>query len=108
MDLQLKGKRAFVTGSTQGIGYTIARALLCEGATVVINGRDHGRVQRAVQELRTGAPDGDVSGLVADFAEPAQVEDLLARLGDLDILVNNVGLFELAPFADISDGDWQR
>ena len=108
MDLQLKGKRAFVSGSTQGIGYAIAQALAGEGATVVINGRTHAGVERALEKLRTEVPDAAVSGIAADFEQSDQVLQLLAALGDLDILVNNVGLFELKPFEDISDGDWQR
>jgi NAD(P)-dependent dehydrogenase (short-subunit alcohol dehydrogenase family) len=108
MDLHLNGKRAFVSGSTQGIGYAIARGLLGEGATVVINGRSENGVERAVQNLLVDVPGAAVSGLVADFEATEQVEPLLDSLGDIDILVNNVGLFELKPFADISDEDWQR
>ena len=103
MDLALTGKTAFVSGSTQGIGYAIARALLEEGASVVINGRSEERVRSAVESLP-----GDVLGIAADFAETTQVEGLLARIGDIDILVNNVGLFEVAPFDSLSDNDWQR
>ena len=106
MDLQLTGKRAFISGSTQGIGYEIARALLREGASVVVNGRSEERVREAVETLKR---DGEaVEGIAADFAEPAQVRRLLDELGDVDILVNNVGLFEVAPFGDLSDATWQR
>ncbi|WP_037907137.1 SDR family NAD(P)-dependent oxidoreductase [Actinacidiphila yeochonensis] len=108
MDLRLKDKTAFVSGSTQGIGFAVARALLGEGAAVVVNGRSETGVQDAVRRLRADVPDADVSGLVADFADPAQVQDLLGSLGDLDILVNNVGLFGLDRFEDVSDDEWQR
>jgi NAD(P)-dependent dehydrogenase (short-subunit alcohol dehydrogenase family) len=108
MDLQLSGKTAFVSGSTQGIGYAIAEALLGEGASVVINGRDEGRLRTAMDRLRVAVPGAVVSGLAADFEDPEQVRHLLDSLGDLDILVNNVGLFEVKPFARISDDDWQR
>lgn len=108
MDLQLKDRRAFVSGSTQGIGYAIARALLGEGAAVVINGRSSSRVEDAVQKLRAEVPGAEVSGIAADFEDAEQVRNLLDSLGYIDILVNNVGLFELKPFADISDDDWQR
>ncbi|MDQ0645609.1 SDR family NAD(P)-dependent oxidoreductase [Microbacterium murale] len=108
MELKLDGRRAFVSGSTQGIGYAIARGLLSEGASVVINGRSHGRVDHAVRELKAGDLDAPVSGIVADFEDPQQVAQLIEELGDVDILVNNVGLFELAPFGDIGDDDWQR
>jgi len=108
MDLQLTGKRAFVSGSTQGIGYAIARALLGEGVAVVINGRSAGRAQDAVRQLEAEVPGAEVSAIVADFADPAQVRRLLVELGDVDILVNNVGVFELAAFDAITDEEWQR
>jgi NAD(P)-dependent dehydrogenase (short-subunit alcohol dehydrogenase family) len=108
MDLHMKGARAFVSGSTQGIGYAIAQALLREGATVVINGRSGDRVEKAVKKLRREVPGGTIGGIAADFADFEQVQQLLNRLGDIDILVNNVGLFELKAFQEISDDDWQR
>ena len=108
MDLHLAGRTAFVSGSTQGIGYAIAEALLAEGASVVINGRDEDRVRVATDRLRAATPGADVSGIPADFEDPEQVGRLLDSVGDVDILVNNVGLFEVKPFADITDGDWQR
>ena len=108
MELNLTGKRAFVSGSTQGIGYAIARALLAEGASVVINGRDETRVRQAERALARDVPGATVSGLVADFADADQVARLLASLGDIDILVNNVGLFEVAAFESIDDATWQR
>jgi NAD(P)-dependent dehydrogenase (short-subunit alcohol dehydrogenase family) len=108
MDLELTGKRAFVSGSTQGIGYAIAKALLGEGASVVVNGRHDDSVRTAVHRLGAEVPGAAVSGITADFANPAEVARLLESLGELDILVNNVGVFEVEPFADISDDDWQR
>src|SRR4051812_6105382 len=93
MDLQLKGKRAFVSGSTQGIGYAIARALLSEGASVVINGRSADKAQHAAQQLELEVRGAVVSAMVADFEDPAQVRRLLDDLGEVDILVNNVGVF---------------
>lgn len=108
MDTRLTGKRAFVSGSTQGIGFAIARALLAEGAEVVINGRSRAKLDDALEELRRATPGAAVSGLVADFEDRAQVELLLDALGDIDILVNNVGLFDVTPFGEITDDDWQR
>ncbi|WP_374008361.1 SDR family NAD(P)-dependent oxidoreductase [Leifsonia sp. LS-T14] len=108
MDLQLDGKRAFVSGSTQGIGYAIARALLREGADVVINGRRDERVDAAVTALRDEVPGAHVSGAAADFTRADEVERLIASVGDVDILVNNVGIFDVAPFASIDDAEWQR
>jgi NAD(P)-dependent dehydrogenase (short-subunit alcohol dehydrogenase family) len=108
MEMQLATKRAFVSGSTQGIGYSIAKALLREGATVVINGRVQGRVESAVRKLRSEVPGAIVSGIAADFREPAEVLHLVGSLEGIDILVNNVGLFEVKPFGEISDDDWVR
>jgi NAD(P)-dependent dehydrogenase (short-subunit alcohol dehydrogenase family) len=108
MELHLAGKRAFISGSTQGIGYAIARTLLREGAEVVLNGRDDARVEQAARELAAEVPGARVTGIAADFGDAAEVERLLKSLGSVDILVNNVGLFEVAPFADIPDDDWNR
>jgi NAD(P)-dependent dehydrogenase (short-subunit alcohol dehydrogenase family) len=108
MDMQLATKRAFISGSTQGIGYSIARALLREGASVVINGRDESRVEGAARKLRSEVPGAIVSGIAADFRQPAEVQHLLGSLDGVDILVNNVGLFEVKPFQAISDDDWRR
>ncbi|WP_404472276.1 SDR family NAD(P)-dependent oxidoreductase [Microbacterium aerolatum] len=108
MELQLNGRRAFVSGSTQGIGFAIARGLRAEGVSVVINGRERARVDRAVDELKAEDPDSPVSGIVGDVADPRQMAQLLEQLGEIDILVNNVGLFELSAFGDIGDDDWQR
>lgn len=108
MDLQLTGKTAFVSGSTQGIGYAIAAALLREGASVIVNGRDEGRAQKAVGELAASTPDAVVSGIAADFSDADQVVHLLDTVGEVDILVNNVGLFEVAAFDAITDDDWLR
>ena len=108
MDLQLSGRRAFVSGSTQGIGYAIARGLLTEGAMVVINGRSQATVDRAVKALETEIPNAAVTGITADFADERQTSALLDSVGDVDILINNVGVFELSEFGDISDDEWQR
>jgi NAD(P)-dependent dehydrogenase (short-subunit alcohol dehydrogenase family) len=108
MDLQLRGKTAFISGSTGGIGAAIARTLAAEGARVIVNGRSEQAVQDAVAALRRTHPDADHDGIVADFADPASVERLLGDLGDVDILVNNVGQFGLAEFASISDDEWSH
>lgn len=108
MDLKLTGKSAFISGSTQGIGYAIAKALAGEGVAVTINGRDPATLADAVESLRRDAPGVAVAGIAADFADPSQVDRLCAQLGEVDILINNVGLFELKPFESISDDDWRR
>lgn len=108
MDLGLQGKRAFISGSSQGIGYAVAAALADEGVEVVLNGRDAERLDGAVERLRDERPGARVSGLAADFSKASEVARLTEALGDLDILVNNVGLFGLADFGSISDAEWAR
>lgn len=108
MDLKLTNKKVFVSGSTHGIGYAVAEACLAEGASVVINGRNEQRVAEAVERLRAAAPGRDVSGIVADFADSSQVRSLLDLLEEVDVLVNNVGLFDVAHFGEIQDKDWLR
>lgn len=108
MDLQLKGKTAFISGSTQGIGFAIAQSLLKEGANVIINGRSEGKVAEAVQKLSQLSAAAEVSGFAADFSKVDEVNALLARLPDVDILVNNAGIFEPKAFTDISDDEWFR
>ncbi|WP_431030951.1 SDR family NAD(P)-dependent oxidoreductase [Plantibacter sp. RU18] len=108
MDLQLANRRAFVSGSTQGIGYAIARSLLREGVEVVINGRDADRLADAVRGLEREVPGAELTGIAADFADAAAVQRLLSELGPVDILINNVGLFDVTSFVDITDADWAR
>jgi NAD(P)-dependent dehydrogenase (short-subunit alcohol dehydrogenase family) len=108
MDLQLKGKVAFVSGSTAGIGLAIAEALLKEGSSVIINGRTQASIDVVVDDLKERMPEADVSGLPADFGNRAEVEQLISQLPPIDILVNNVGIFDPKPFTDIPDEDWFR
>ncbi len=106
MDLGLKGKLALVTGSTLGIGRAIAASLVAEGARVIVNGRREKAVGEAVAALSKG---GEAHGITADLmtAEGARkVADAAVKIGPVDILVNNVGYFEVKPFAEISDRDW--
>jgi NAD(P)-dependent dehydrogenase (short-subunit alcohol dehydrogenase family) len=108
MDLQLNGKTAFVSGSTAGIGLAIAEALLREGADVIINGRSQKSVDETIANIKKNTPDAKVSGIAADFGEKSQVDQLVETLPDIDILVNNVGIFEPKPFVEIPDEDWYR
>jgi NAD(P)-dependent dehydrogenase (short-subunit alcohol dehydrogenase family) len=102
MDLQLKGKTALVTGSTAGIGLAIAQALAKEGASVIVNGRTEERVRAAMKAS------GAAHGIAADLATEAGARELIAEFGQVDILVNNLGIFEPKPFAEITDDDWRR
>ncbi len=108
MDLQLAGRTVFISGSTQGIGFAIASLCAHEGATVIINGRHEEGVETAVARLREQNPAASVRGIAADFADAGQVAELLDRLGDVDVLINNVGLFDVATFTEIDDAEWTR
>jgi len=108
MDLKLNGKTAFVSGSTQGIGFAIAQGLLKEGAHVIINGRSESKIGEAVQKLKESTPGANVSGIAADFSKVEEVNALLQQLPDIDILVNNAGIFEPKQFTEISDDEWFR
>lgn len=108
MDLKLSGRTVFVSGSTQGIGYAVAERCAAEGATVILNGRDPERTTAAVQRLLASVPGGRASAAAADCSDHDQVTELLDHVGTIDILVNNVGHFDVAPFASISDDEWMR
>ena len=108
MDLKLAGKVALVTGSTAGIGFAIARSLASEGAHVYLNGRTGERVNAAIAAIRSHTTAGKVDGIVADFSSSAGAAAVTAKLPAVDVLVNNVGIFEVKPFAEIPDADWLR
>jgi NAD(P)-dependent dehydrogenase (short-subunit alcohol dehydrogenase family) len=107
MDLQLADKIALVTGSTAGIGHAIAASLAREGAAVIVSGRTDAAVEGAVAAMRADTG-GKVSGFAGDLAVAAVAETLVQRHPIVDILVNNLGIFEVRPFEEISDADWQR
>ncbi len=108
MDLQLRGKRALVTGSTAGIGFAAAVGLYKEGVSVVVNGRSQEREEHAVAQIRGLGGDGQVSGIAADLSTIEGVAHLVGELSETDILVNNLGIFEPKPFEEIPDKDWLR
>jgi NAD(P)-dependent dehydrogenase (short-subunit alcohol dehydrogenase family) len=108
MDLDITGKRALVTGSTAGIGFATALALAREGARVAVNGRTAKRVEAAEARLRAALPGAAVEGIAADLGTGEGCRELTGRLPDVDILVNNLGIFEPKPFEEIPDEDWRR
>jgi NAD(P)-dependent dehydrogenase (short-subunit alcohol dehydrogenase family) len=108
MDLQLKGKRALVSGASAGIGWAIARELAAEGAEVVLNARDSGRLAEAVARLRGELPGAKLRGVAADLGTASGCAALLAEAGDCDMLINNLGIFDPRPFESIGDDEWQR
>jgi NAD(P)-dependent dehydrogenase (short-subunit alcohol dehydrogenase family) len=108
MDMQLTNKKALVTGSTAGIGLAIASLLAEEGASVVVNGRSQRRVEEAVRRIRAGRSNAQVTGVAADLGTKEGVGPLTRDVPAVDVLVNNLGIFEPKPFSEITDEDWLR
>ncbi|TRX74790.1 SDR family NAD(P)-dependent oxidoreductase [Pseudomonas mangiferae] len=108
MQIDLNGKRALVSGSTGGIGLAIARGLAGAGAEVVVNGRSDERVQQAIAAIRQDCPQARLTGVSADLGSAAGAQQLFAQVAEVDILVNNLGIFEPKGFFEIPDEDWQR
>ncbi|WP_375435679.1 SDR family NAD(P)-dependent oxidoreductase [uncultured Hymenobacter sp.] len=108
MDLQLTHKVALITGSTAGIGLAIARRLAAEGAEIILTGRTEARLQEAQAAILAETPNATVRGVAVDFSRAEQVDYLLLQVPAVDILINNVGIFEPKPFAEIPDEDWLR
>src|SRR5256886_15808880 len=108
MKIDLTAKTALVTGSTSGIGHAIAKGLALAGATVVVNGRTQGKVDAAVAAITKVAPGAKIRGVAADVSTTAGCNALVAALPEVDILINNAGIFEPKGFFDIPDEDWSR
>src|SRR3977135_301097 len=108
MNLKLADKTALVSGSTKGIGFAIATGLAREGARVIVNGRSEKSVAEAKGQIEQAVPNAKIEGFAADLSTAAATEMLLQRFSLVDILVNNLGIFEPKPFEDIPDEDWLR
>jgi NAD(P)-dependent dehydrogenase (short-subunit alcohol dehydrogenase family) len=108
MNLELNDKTALVSGSSKGIGFAIASQLAAEGARVVVNGRSDKTVNSAVEQIRGATPAARVEGFTGDLSSAKVLTALLARHPSVDILVNNLGIFEPKPFEEIPDEDWRR
>ncbi len=108
MDLRIETRRALITGSTAGIGFAIAHGLAAEGAQVTITGRTQTAVDAALGRLRGSVPAARADGIAADCATTKGAETVFARVPEIDILVNNLGIYERKPFFEIPDDDWMR
>ncbi len=106
MDLKLKNKKALVTGSTAGIGYATAKLLAAEGAEVIINGRKQEDVDKVVDAIKNETDNSKVSGVAADFSKKSDIDNLIEKVPEVDILINNVGIYNQVPFEKITDEEW--
>ena len=106
MDMKLKVKRAVVTGGTAGIGYAIAKSLAREGADVFITGRTEQTMEKATELQQASRGQGKVTGVIADLGEASGASILLKQVPEVDVLVNNLGIYEAKPFESITDDDW--
>lgn len=108
MDLKLSGKVALVSGSTGGIGLAIATTLAQEGATVIVNGRTQERVNQAIDQIKQNVSNPKLQGITADLGTQAGVESLLQQVPEVNILVNNLGIYSAKAFEEISDEAWMN
>lgn len=108
MQLNLQGKTALVTGSTSGIGKAIATSLVAEGVVVLINGRREEKVDQTIKEIKEQYPDAILHPVVADLATEQGCQQVIGVYSEVDILINNLGIFEPAEYFDIRDEDWFR
>lgn len=106
MNLKLEDKTALVTGSTAGIGFAIARSLAAEGTLVIVNGRTEARVSEAIASIRKSHPNAKLEPFAANLANAEAATEAARRFPSIDILINNLGVYEPKPFEQITDDDW--
>ena len=108
MNTNLQNKTALVTGSTAGIGFATAKKLAAEGASVYVNGRTQQRIDDAIRQIKEEVPNAVLAGVAADFSNKEEVNNLIQQLPEVDILINNISIFEPKSFVDITDEDWLK
>ena len=108
MDLKLLNKSALISGSTKGIGFAIAALLAAEGAKVILNGRTQAAVSQAQDRIRAATPKAALDGFAGDLSAAGPTAELVGRFPAVDILINNLGIFERKVFEEIDDAEWQR
>src|ERR1700680_517972 len=108
MDLKLLNKSALISGSTKGIGFAIAALLAAEGAKVILNGRTQVAVTQARDRIRAATPKANLDGFAGDLSAAGPTAELVRRFPSVDILINNLGIFERKAFEEIDDAEWQR
>jgi len=108
MNYHLENKTCLVTGSTAGIGLAIATALVGEGAEVIVNGRTDERVAEAIDKIRKRHPEAKLKAFAGDLSQAGEVNEVVYRFPRIDVLVNNLGTYEVKPFDQITDEDWHK
>jgi NAD(P)-dependent dehydrogenase (short-subunit alcohol dehydrogenase family) len=106
MNLQLESKLALVSGSTAGIGFAIAKALAAEDARVIVNGRTEARVREAIESIRAKVTSAKLEGLALDLSKADATAETIKRYPDVDVLVNNLGVYQPKEFEQITDAEW--
>ena len=108
MNLELINKTALISGSTKGIGFSVASQLAAEGAHVIVNGRSGTAVDAALEQIRKNVPQANADGFATDLATAKATGELTKAFPAVDILVNNLGIYEPKAFEEITDEDWRR
>lgn len=106
MDLKIKNKVAFISGSSSGIGYATAKVLLNEGAKVYINGKNKKKLDDSTEKLKKLFPKSEIFSVCGDFLQENQVDEIIKKLPDIDILINNVGIYKSQSFFETKFNDW--